>query len=136
MGDTAVVETAVDLPELSFVAPLLGLEQLTRFALVSLGEDVPLFSLTSLDDPAVSVLVLAPAAVFDDYAPDLEAITRAALGLDAGEDPLLLVVLTTGESFEDSTANLLAPVVINQRTLAAAQVVLTGSELPLRAPLA
>lgn len=135
MGDTAVVETAVDLPELSFVAPLLGLEQLTRFALVSLGEDAPLFSLTSLDDPEVSVLVLAPAAVFDDYAPELDAVTRAALGLDADEDPLLLVVLTTGNSFEDSTANLLAPVVVNQRTLAAAQVVLTGSELPLRAPL-
>ena len=128
------VSTA-EVPELRFVAPLLGLEALRRFALVGLGDEVPLFSLTSLDDPEVSVLVLAPAAVFADYAPDLDAVTRAALGLGEREDPLLLVVVTAAESLEASTANLLAPVVVNPATMAAAQVVLTGSDLPLRAPL-
>lgn len=140
--DTATVDAArssteasTAVPQLRFVAPLLGLEALTRFALVSLGEDAPLFSLTSLDDPDVSMLVLAPSAVFDDYDPALDAVTRAALGLGDGEDPLLLVVVTAGESLATSTANLLAPVVVNPATMAAAQVVLTGSDLPLRAPL-
>ena len=136
--DTADVDDTTvrtDVPELRFVAPLLGLEALRRFALVSLGDEVPLFSLTSLDDPEVSVLVLAPAAVFADYSPDLDAVTRAALGLGEGEAPLLLVVVTAAESLEASTANLLAPVVVNPATMAAAQVVLTGSDLPLRAPL-
>lgn len=133
-GETSGVGTA-DVPELRFVAPLLGLEALRRFALVSLGDGAPLFSLTSLEDPEVSVLVLAPAAVFDGYAPELDAVTRAALGLGDGEDPLLLVVVTAAESLETSTANLLAPVVVNPATMAAAQVVLTGSDLPLRAPL-
>ena len=134
-GGTGGTVDTVGVPELRFVAPLLGLEALRRFALVSLGDEVPLFSLTSLEDPEVSVLVLAPAAVFADYAPDLDALTRAALGLGEGEDPLLLVVVTAAESLEASTANLLAPVVVNPATMAAAQVVLTGSDLPLRAPL-
>lgn len=129
------VGTAGDVPELRFVAPLLGLERLDRFALVSLGEGSPLFALTSTHDPDVSVLVLAPAAVFDDYAPELDAVTRAALGLGDGEEHLLLVVVTAAESLAASTANLLAPVVVNPATMAAAQVVLTGSDLPLRAPL-
>lgn len=131
----AGVGTAGDVPELRFVAPLLGLERYDRFALVSLGDESPLFALTSTVDPDVSVLVLAPAAVFDDYAPELDAVTRAAVGLGEGQEPLLLVVVTAAGSLATSTANLLAPVVVNPATMAAAQVVLTGSDLPLRAPL-
>lgn len=149
MGNTATMdhplaEGATDapapavsgVPELRFVAPLLGLEQLARFALVRLDEQGPLFTLQSLEDPATSLLVLAPHAVFADYAPALDGVTRAALGLAAGAEPLLLVVVNAGESLATSTANLMAPVVVNPQTLTAAQVVLTGSSLPLRAPLA
>ena len=46
------------------------------------------------------------------------------------------MVVNAGESLADSTANLLAPIAVNPATLAAAQVVLTGSGLPLRAQLA
>lgn len=123
-------------PELHFVAPLLGLEQLRRFALVRLDEGGPLFSLQSLDDAGVSLLVLAPGAVFADYAPALDGVLRAALGLGEGVEPLLLVVVHAGETLDGSTANLLAPIAVNPETLSAAQVVLTGSGLPLRAPLA
>lgn len=129
-------EGAHDVPELRFVAPLLGLEHLRRFALVRLDEDGPLFSLQSLDDAAVQLLVLAPHAVFADYAPGLDAVLRAALGLDGGVEPLLLVVVNAAEDLAGSTANLLAPIAVNPESLVAAQVVLTGSGLPLRAPLA
>ena len=122
-------------PELRFVAPLLGLERLERFALVRLDEEGPLFTLQSLEDPATGLLVLAPHAVFPDYAPALDGVTRAALGLTGDAEPLLLVVVTVAESLSTSTANLLAPIAVNPATLAAAQVVLTGSSLPLRAPL-
>ena len=132
----APVVTSDDVPELAFVAPLLGLEALRRFALVRLDEQGPLFSLQSLDDEGVRLLVLAPHAVFPNYSPDLDGVTRAALGLGDDAEPLLLVVVSAAESLQDSSANLLAPVVVNPATLRAAQVVLTGSDLPLRAPLA
>jgi flagellar assembly factor FliW len=125
-----------DVPELRFVAPLLGLEQLRRFALVRLDEESPLFSLQSLEDAGTRLLVLAPHAVFPDYSPALDGVTRAALGLDGGAEPLLLVVVNAGPTLADSTANLMAPIAVNPETLAAAQVVLTGSDLPLRAALA
>jgi len=128
---------AAGVPELRFVAPLLGFEQLRRFALVRLDETGPLFSLQSLDDAGTSLLVLAPHAVFADYDPALDGVTCAALGLDdAGADALLLVVVNVAATMAESTANLMAPIVVNPRNLAAAQVVLTGSGLPLRAPLA
>lgn len=134
-GSPAPSETA-EVPELHFVAPLLGMEQLRRFALVRLDEESPLFSLQSLDDAATSLLVLAPTAVFPDYSPDLDGVTRAALGLAEGAQPLLLVVVNAAATVADSTANLLAPIAVNPETMAAAQVVLTGSGLPLHAALA
>jgi flagellar assembly factor FliW len=47
----------------------------------------------------------------------------------------VLLIVTVAEDVTRSTANLLAPVVVNARTLAAEQVVLTGQDFPLRAPL-
>ena len=135
----APVSTQVqtDVPELVFAAPLLGLERLSRFALVQLDEGSPLFSLQSLEDPEVQLVVLAPVVgSFGDYAPDLDAVTLAAIGASSAEEVLLLVVVTVGPTLAESTANLLAPVVVHAGTGRAAQTVLTGSTYPLRAPLA
>lgn len=122
-------------PEIRFAAPVLGLEHLDRFALVQLDPASPLFSLQSLEAEDVRLLVLAPGAVFTDYAPDIDGVSRAAVGLAAGTEPLLLVVVNAGETLAASTVNLLAPIVVNPVTGTAAQVVLTGSTYPLRAPL-
>ncbi|SDQ20486.1 flagellar assembly protein FliW [Quadrisphaera sp. DSM 44207] len=136
MSTPAAPAPAADLPELSFVLPLPGFEHLTRFALVQLEEDSPLFSLQSLEDGTVSLLVLAPGAVFPDYSPELDVPSQDALELTRAEDALLLVVVRSGRSLADSTANLLAPIVVNTSNRRAGQVVLTGSDHPLQAPLA
>jgi flagellar assembly factor FliW len=122
--------------ELRFVAPLLGLEHLSRFVLVQLDPDSPLFSLQSVEDAGVRLLVLATEVAFEDYSPAFDAVARAAVGLGADDAGLVLAVVTPGPSLAESTANLLAPVLLNPVTGAAAQVVLTGSEYPLRLPLA
>ena len=133
----APTEVQTDVPELVFAAPLLGLEHLSRFALVQLDPDGPLFTLQSLEDPEVELVVLAPVVgSFGDYAPELDALTLAAVGATRREDVLLLVVVTVGPTLAESTANLLAPVVVHATTGRAAQSVLTGSTYPLRAPLA
>ena len=133
----APTEVQTDVPELVFAAPLLGLEHLSRFALVQLDPEGPLFTLQSLEDPDVELVVLAPVVgSFGHYAPELDALTLAAVGATRREDVLLLVVITVGATLADSTANLLAPVVVHAATGRAAQTVLTGSTFPLRAPLA
>ncbi|RJK92463.1 flagellar assembly protein FliW [Vallicoccus soli] len=105
-----------------------------RFALVALDEAGLLYALRSLEDPALRFLVAPPAPFFPDYAPELDDEQAALLGLGSAEDALVLVVVTPGASPADATANLLAPVVVNQRTRTAAQVVL-DQDLPLHAPL-
>lgn len=134
--DLALEHHEVEVPEVRFVAPVLGLEHLSRFALVQLDEDSPLFSLQSLEDSGTRLLVLAPGAVFADYSPTFDAVSRAAVGLTGDDEGLLLVVVNAGESLAGSTVNLLAPILVHPTTGVAAQVVLTGSDYPLRSPLA
>lgn len=117
------------------VHPLPGLPALTRYRLTGLEDTGVLFTLQA-EDADVQLLLAAPWAFFPDYAPVLSDEDVDLLGLTSAEDALLFVVLTTGETAAGSTANLLAPVVVNQHDGRAVQVLLTGTELPVRAPLA
>ncbi|WP_205705081.1 flagellar assembly protein FliW [Kineococcus indalonis] len=121
--------------EIEFVAPLSGLPEHTRFTLAPLDEDGLLFSLRSTEDPGLRLLVVTPERFFPDYSPVVDAGWAEELELSGPEDAALLVVVNPGSGLADATANLLAPVVLNHRTSRAAQIVLTGSDLPLRAPL-
>jgi flagellar assembly factor FliW len=48
----------------------------------------------------------------------------------------VLVVVTVDPDVGGATANLLAPIVVNARTRQAAQVILSGSDWPVRAAVA
>jgi len=130
---TAVL-TETRLPELTFEGGIAGFPGSERFALVEVPECGPLFRLTSLDEPDLEFVVAPPAVFFPDYAPEIDDTAADRLELSDAADALLLVVLTLGADVSRATANLLAPVVVNQRTGRAAQVVAQGDH-SLRAPL-
>lgn len=123
------------LPVLEMVRPLIGFPELTRFALARLDEDGTICDLRSLDDPDTSFVVVPPHVFFPDYGPEVDDSVVTELGLAGAEDLLTLVVVTLGEGPADTTANLMAPVLVNHRTRRAAQVVLDDLDLPIRAPL-
>ena len=133
---TASEEAETALPSITFVSGLPGFPQLRDFVLVRIGDAGSLFALTSLAEPDLRFLVLAPGGVFfPDYAPEVD---DEALSLLEVRDPsalLVLLVVTAGSGLSDATANLLAPIVVDQSTRRAVQVVLNGSGLPVRAPL-
>jgi flagellar assembly factor FliW len=121
-------------PEIEFVADMPGLPGMSRCALVQLDEVGALYRLQSLLDPDLRLLVAAPPVFFADYAPEIDDETAASIGLESADDALVLVVVTTGGSAAEATANQLAPVVVNARTRRAVQV-LQVDDLPLAAPL-
>lgn len=122
------------LPELRFAGGLAGFPDSERYALVEVPEATPLYLLSSLDEPGVEFVVAPPVLFFPEYAPELDDATVARLAVDEPEDVLLLVLLTVPADVADATANLLAPVVVNQRNRRAAQVLVQG-DWSLRAPL-
>lgn len=124
-----------DVPVIELVRPMPGFAELVRFALVQLDDDGVLCALRSVDDPSVRFLVVPPHLFFPDYAPVLDDETVAELGIASADDVVLLVVLNATESLADTTANLLAPIVVNTAQRRAAQVILGDVDLPIRAPL-
>ena len=128
-------ETSTGGRAVTLVHPLPGLPGTVRYRLRGLESTGVLFSLDA-EQGDVSLLLAAPWAFFPDYAPVLSDEDVDLLGLSRAEDALLFVVLTAGETAAGSTANLLAPIVVNQVDDRAVQVLLTGTDLPVRAPLA
>jgi flagellar assembly factor FliW len=144
-GDVAADDAALEgcsvtteVPEIDLVRPLPGFPDLARFVLVRLDEadesaESPLYELRSVELPDVRFLVAVPTAFFADYTFELDEMSCSELGLKDAAEALVLVLLTIGDDAASTTANLLAPVVINARTRSAAQVILSGTDWPVRA---
>lgn len=126
---------ATTLPVIDFVAPMPGFPEDTRFVLVRLDETGLVYALTSVDSPGLRFLVVPPIPFFPDYAPEIDDETLAELAVSDPENLLVLLVIATGASVDEATANLMAPIVLDQETRRAVQLVLSGSNLPVRAPL-
>lgn len=124
-----------EIPAIELVHAMPGFPDATRFALIQVDEDGTLCQLRSLDDASLRFLVMPPAPFFPDYAPVVSDEVVADLGITSADDVIVLLVLNTGPSLESTTANLLAPVLINPRTMRAAQVILEDTDLPIAAPL-
>jgi len=128
-------ETAT-LPVIDFVSPIPGFPDDRRFVLVRLDDAGVLYALTSVDSKGLRFLVVPPTQFFPDYEAEVDDDTLAALGVVDQADLLVLLVVTAGEAgAEDATANLMAPIVLDQRSRRAVQLILSHSGLPVRQPL-
>jgi flagellar assembly factor FliW len=125
--------SSLTLPTIELAAPMPGFPAHRRFVLVRLDDDGLLYALTSMDDSELRFLVVPPGPFFPDYAPVIGDEALELLGNPDADQLLLMLVVTAGKSV--TSANLLAPIVIDQASRRAVQVVLTGSGMPVRAPL-
>ena len=125
------------LPTIDFAAPMPGFPEHRQFILVRLDDDGLMFDLASTEDSELRFLVVPPTMFFPEYSPEISEETLDALGVDPDhlDQILILLVVTVGATPAESTANLLAPILINQINRRAVQVILTGSDLPVRAEL-
>src|SRR5512139_2046450 len=123
------------LPVIDFVAPMPGFPDDRRFVLVRLEDAGMLYALTSVDSAGLRFLVVPPAQFFPDYAPEIDDDALAALGTGDASDLLVLLVVTAGDGVQDATVNLMAPIVLDQRSRRAVQLVLSRSGLSVRQKL-
>jgi flagellar assembly factor FliW len=123
------------LPVIDFVAPMPGFPDDRRFVLVRLEDTGTLYALTSVDSAGLRFLVVPPAQFFPDYAPEIDDDALAALGVSDADGLLVLLVVTAGDGVQDATVNLMAPIVLDQQSRRAVQLVLTRSGLSVRQKL-
>ncbi|HEX8345619.1 MAG TPA: flagellar assembly protein FliW [Actinoplanes sp.] len=129
--DERMTASTLTLPTIELAAPMPGFPAHRRFVLVRLDDEGLLYALTSMDDSELRFLVVPPAPFFPDYAPEIGDDALEALGRPDADEILLLLVITASEA--QTSANLLAPIVVNQTNRRAIQVVLNGTDMPVRA---
>ncbi|MFI5493138.1 flagellar assembly protein FliW [Actinoplanes sp. NPDC051859] len=119
------------MPIIDMAVPMPGFPAHRQFVLVRLNDEGLLYAFTSIQNPELRFLVAPPEPFFPDYAPEIENEVFAALNTKDPDRLLAMVVITA--STDETTANLLAPIIIDRDSHRAMQVVLTGSNLPVRA---
>ena len=130
MGDT-MTDPSLGLPTIDMAVPMPGFPRHRQFVLVRLNDEGLLYAFTSIEDPELRFLVAPPEPFFADYAPEIEDEVFAALNTKDPDRLLLLVVITAGVN--ETTANLLAPIVVDRDSRRAMQVILNGGTMPVRA---
>lgn len=138
-GEVGVLPTVRDLAAagalLEIPGGVPGFPGAERYAVEAVDGSAVLFVLRAEDD--TQFVVADPFAFFPGYAPVLPDGATVRLGLESPDEVLVLSVLNVPEGRpQEATANLLAPVVVNLRTLRAEQVLLAQQSWSLRAPLA
>ena len=119
---------------LKFPKGLVGLEQLTRFALIE-GSG-PFQWLQSLDDPEITFVVLDSEEVISDYEinPADEDLAVVSAADEDASLVALLVVTIPRDGEEPISANLMAPLLVNVASRTAVQAVLPD-RYPVRHPV-
>ena len=124
-----------DIPVVEVRGGLLGFPELTRFALVKMNNEGLVYRLQSLESEAVNFVVVPATSFFPTYAPIVDDEVAERFNLASGADVLVLMIVTLGESFKQSTVNLMAPLLLDPVQQIAEQVIIENEDLSVRAPL-
>ncbi|MCM3246112.1 flagellar assembly protein FliW [Cytobacillus oceanisediminis] len=87
-------------------------------------EGTDLFVLQSVKTPEVAFIVTDPFVLFPQYEFDLPKEALEKLGIQTDKDVATFAILTVRDPFEETTANLQAPLVINQTKKIGKQIIL------------
>jgi len=117
----------------TFAAAPPGLSPVVDFELAIVGGATGLFTLRDTAGADLRLFLLDPAVFVPDYEPEFTSEHLAAIGAASSDDVDAFVVATISEG--SPVVNLLAPILVNKETGAAAQVILDDNRWPLRAEL-
>jgi len=132
LGEIEIVEQDI----LTFEHGLLGLENEKKFVLLPIDADLPLAILQSVDNAEIGFVVGYPFAFKEGYSFDISEDDREQLHIEIEEDVLTYAIVTMKETFQESTINLLAPLIINMGKKLGKQIVLQDNKsYPLRYPM-
>ncbi|HBV96579.1 MAG: hypothetical protein JL50_16640 [Peptococcaceae bacterium BICA1-7] len=124
-----------ELKKISFPWGIPGLEH-NEYFLVAANEESPFFFLESVKQTGMGLIVINPFEAFSGYEFDLEDEIVSQLKIKDESQVAVFCTVNISRGFENATANLLAPIVINTKDLLGKQVVLNEKKYSVRMPLA
>jgi flagellar assembly factor FliW len=127
-GEVEIPEEAV----IDFPQGLIGLGG-SRYTLLARSDDAAFVWLHSLDDPALALPLTDPWRFFDSYEVEIGDDEAERIGIAADAATAVYVTVRAAESLEDFSANLRAPILVNNGF--GHQVINQAPDAPVRAPL-
>lgn len=121
--------------EITFEKGLLGLEHLKKYKIEEIEDNEDFKLISSIEDPDISLVIISPFKVKEDYEIDLSDETVKNLQIDSSDDVLLYTTVTVNSDVKKITTNLRAPLVINKKNNLAEQVVLSKEAYEIKYPL-
>lgn len=113
---------------ITFPGGIPGFENLRRFFILPVEGTQDIQWLQAVGEPEVALLVIDPFKFFKGYSVDIPEIALKELEIKEPSEALVLTTITVPRGKpEETTANLVAPIVINTRLKRAKQVILNGS---------
>ncbi len=117
---------------ITFPAGIPGFEDKKEFAIVHLPEFAPFEWLVSTDGSELRFAIINPMTFKPDYSPNIVKEQLDDLEIEKPEDILLYAIVTIRENPEESTANLIGPVIINKTKRVGKQVIIEDDKYTTR----
>lgn len=127
-------EVGVKLMEVFFKRGIPGVDHLRRFKLEEI-KDNEKFTIISSLEKQISFVAVSPFDFYSDYEIHLDEETIKELNIEDSKDVLVLNILTLGNSFNDSTVNLKAPIIINVKNNLGRQYIIQSDTYDTKHPL-
>ena len=109
-----------------FESGIPGFLEEKQFCLLSLNE-TPFFVLQSIETKEVAFIVTNPFDTFRDYEVKLTDDVLSSLQIESEKEVMMFVILTIHEPFNQTTANLQAPIILNNDKKTGKQFIMNGS---------
>lgn len=106
-----------------------------EFCVLPFSDDTPFYILQSVKTASLAFVIVSPFEFFPNYEVKLPNQAVETLEIEKQEDVTIFVILTVKEPFQNTTANLQGPIVINNKKNFGKQVILSDSSYETRHPL-
>jgi len=117
---------------ITFKEGLLGFEELKRFFIVDPGDQTLILWFQSVEDESTAFPIIEPKIFKPDYSVKLLPAELTSLSLENLNNASVYTILTIPQVVTEMSANLKAPIIINNETKLARQIVLQDSKLEVR----
>lgn len=120
---------------ITFKEGLLGFDHLKKFFIVDPGDKTLILWLQSTEEKSVAFPILEPKIFCPEFSVQLLPIELQSLDLTSINDASVYAILTIPKVVTEMNANLKAPVIINNKTRFARQIVLQDNKLDVKYPM-
>ena len=112
-----------------------GLEELHEFVILQMEETKPILWLQSVSDKYISLPVIIPFEILDDYCINVRDEELEPLGIVSQKDLLVMNVVVITEDITKMTANMAAPIIVDTKIGKGKQIVIDAKDLSTSYPI-